>query len=633
MKPKSLPFTPIRLVLLTDMVLIFVGYLSAVLLHYRILDIETIPLTSTLVSGAGHLMLALTCWFGFRIHRRLIRQFAVTDYVQTLMALVAIHVVQAAVNAGILYYMPTIHVLPFLVWLLSFLIASFFLIGSRIIIGYLLEYYLRNRKTATEKRLLIFGASELGFTLKKSIDMHPESGYRVMGYLDDSISKIGKLIGGHEVFAASSNLSQLIKKLKVTDIIIASKTITSRRKAQFLQHTLGLHLRIRELPPLQQWFESDFNLNTIRQLRIEDLLHREPIALYNQEVAAVLQQKVILVTGAAGSIGRELVFTLAKHKSDTIICLDTAESGLYDLQQDLLRLLPHTNFRIVLGDVRDAATMRHLFETCRPQYVFHAAAYKHVPIIEQFPLPGLQTNVLGTWLTAGLAAEYGAEKFVLVSTDKAIEPTSVMGATKRIAEMATQSLERQYPQTEFIITRFGNVLGSNGSVVPLFQKQIQEGGPVTITHPEMKRYFMTIPEAAQLVIEAAQMGRGGEVFIFDMGEPVKIYDLACNMIRLAGLVPERDIKIKVTGMRPGEKLYEDLFSDQEELIKTHHKKIMIGKLRQYSYTEMQKFIAKVKQLQQPVNGSEIRSLIQELVPEYQLRGVEQQMQKANPMVA
>lgn len=633
MNPKRLPFTPTRLVLLSDMVILLTGYLLAVILHYRILDIEAFPVPNILVSGAGHIALGLVFWYLFRIHRRLIRQFSVNDYLQLLLALIAVHIVQAVLNGFIHIYVTSVNVLPFLVWLLSFLVTCFFILSSRILIAYLFLYYKKNRPSEKSRNLLIFGASELGFSLKKSIEQHSESGYHIRGFLDDSSSKIGKLINGYEVYDAGSNLNQLVEKLKIDEIIIATKTISPRRKSEFLQQTLGLQLRIRELPSLQQWFESDFNLNTIKQLRIDDLLNREPIALYNEQVASVLREKVILVTGAAGSIGSELVHTLAHHQSQSIICVDSAESALYDLQQDMKRMLPQSNVQIVLGDVKDAAWMRNLFTTYRPQYVFHAAAYKHVPIIEEYPLQGLQTNVLGTWVTAQLAAEYGAEKFLLVSTDKAIEPTSVMGATKRIAEIATQSLVQQYPQTEFIITRFGNVLGSNGSVVPLFQKQIQEGGPITITHPEMKRYFMTIPEAAQLVIEAAHMGKGGEVFIFDMGEPVKIYDLALNMIRLAGLVPERDIKIKFTGMRPGEKLYEDLFSDQEQLIKTHHKKIMIGKLRQYSFSEMQKFIEKVRKQQQPVNVLELRALIQELVPEYQPQGGAQKIQKADPMVA
>ena len=614
MENNDLKLTPARIVLFEDIFLITMGLISALLLHYRILSIEAVPLISAVICTAAHSVFAVIFWFAFRIQKRVIRHFAVRDYMQIIFALACIHTVSFLFR----YLLHPNYRFSLPVWVLSFFITTVYLLGSRIVIGYLFSYYKKSQLSLNKKKLLIFGAAELGLTLKKSIESQMDSGYHIMGFLDDDPSKAGKLMEGYEVYHAEKNLQRTIQRLGITDIIIATKTLAPVRKSKFLNDTIEFNLRIRELPSLKRWFDSQFNLNTIQQIDIHDLLNREPIQLQNDEVAHALKEKVILVTGAAGSIGSELVRRLAEHHALQIICMDMAESPLYDLQQSLIQSRTEGDFVYVLGDVRNEANLRHVFETYRPHFVFHAAAYKHVPIIEHQPAEGLQTNVRGTWLTATLAAEHGVEKFVLVSTDKAIHPTSIMGATKRMAEMVTQSLQQQFTQTEFIITRFGNVLGSNGSVVPLFKKQIEKGGPVTVTHPEMQRFFMTIAEAAQLVVEASLMGKGGEVFIFDMGQPVKIVDLAVNMIRLAGMVPGDDIQIEYTGIRPGEKLYEDLFADQEKVEHTHHKKIMIGKVQQYPYVQMEALLARIDALQPGATVQEMRELILSFVPEYKM---------------
>ncbi|HMO34372.1 MAG TPA: nucleoside-diphosphate sugar epimerase/dehydratase [Lacibacter sp.] len=611
--PKPLKLTPARIVLLGDIVLIGAGLLSGILLNYRILSITEIPLTTTGIRLGLHLGLAITAWYSFRIHRRVIRHFHVRDYVQLILILGLVHVVSASFDL----LLEEKHHYSLMVWIMSYFITAFYVLTSRILVSYLFEYYKRTQRQGQDKRLLIFGAGALGLTLKKSINNHPESEYRIMGFIDDDPNKIGKIIEGYEVYSAEADIRRTIVRLGITDIIIATKTLHPVRKSKFLNDTIIFNLRIRELPSLQRWFESHFNLGTIQQIDIHDLLNREAIQLQNPVVEQEFRSKTILVTGAAGSIGSELVRRLSDQHAGTIVCLDSAETPLYDLQQGLRRSHPEGNYHFVLADVRNEERMAAVLEQHRPNYVFHAAAYKHVPIIEQYPLEGLHTNVVGTWHMAQLAGRYGAEKFVLVSTDKAINPTSVMGASKRIAEMATQSVHEIFPQTEFIITRFGNVLGSNGSVVPLFKNQIANGGPVTVTHPEMQRYFMTIPEAAQLVLEAAVMGKKSEVFIFDMGQPVKIYDLAMNMIRLAGMVPGVDITIEFSGMRAGEKLYEDLFADQEQVEKTHHKKIMIGRVRQYRYAEMQQFLLRLSQLPLQAPPVLVRDMIQSIVPEYQ----------------
>jgi len=611
-KGMPLRLTPARIVLLGDLILIVAGLLSAIVLGYRIFDIERIPVITTLIRVCLHAGFAMFLWFGFRIQRRVIRHFHVRDYLQLIFVLAIIHLASISFDL----FLDKKHHYSLAVWLICYFITTFYVLTSRILISYLFEYYKKAQQKNQSKRLLIFGAAALGLSLKRSIQNHPESEFRIMGFIDDDHHKVGKIIEGYEVYSASADIRKTIVRLGVTDIIIATKTLNPVRKSQFLNDTIIFNIRIKELPSLQKWFDSHFNLSTIQQIDIHDLLNREAINLQNEKVARQLHDKTILVTGAAGSIGSELVRRLSVHNAGRIICLDIAETPLYELEQGLKNTVAPNKLHYVLADVRNEEAMYEVFERFHPQIVFHAAAYKHVPIIEQYPHEGLQTNVVGTWITARLCARYKVDKFILVSTDKAINPTSIMGASKRIAEMVTQSLQEIHPGTEFIITRFGNVLGSNGSVVPLFQKQIEKGGPVTVTHPEMRRYFMTIPEASQLVVEAALMGKGGEVFIFDMGEPVKIYDLAMNMIRLSGMVPGVDIPIEFSGMRPGEKLYEDLFADQEKPEHTHHKKIMIGKVRKYPYAEMEVFVENIRSFGRVPSVEQVKEWIRSVVPEY-----------------
>jgi FlaA1/EpsC-like NDP-sugar epimerase len=339
--------------------------------------------------------------------------------------------------------------------------------------------------------------------------------------------------------------------------------------------------------------------------------------LYDEHVVENLKDKVVMVTGAAGSIGSEIVRKLSEHDATLIICVDFSESALYDLEQELKRKHPKVDYRFILTDIRNEVLMENVFIEYSPNFIYHAAAYKHVPLMEQFPWEAVQTNVFGTWSIVKQAIRFKAEKFVFISSDKAVNPTSVMGATKRLAEIIVQAFYSSKSSTCFVVTRFGNVLGSNGSVVPLFKKQIQAGGPVTVTHPEMIRYFMTIAEACQLVLEASVMADGGEVFVFDMGEPVKIVDLAKNMIRLAGYTPDLDIKIEFIGERPGEKLYEEVFSKNEKMKETHHEKIMISKESMVQLREAENIISKLKSLEGFYEPELFRVVIKDLIPEYQ----------------
>jgi FlaA1/EpsC-like NDP-sugar epimerase len=369
------------------------------------------------------------------------------------------------------------------------------------------------------------------------------------------------------------------------------------------------------VPPVSSWINGELSFKQIKKINIEELLERDPIKLDEENISRQVKNKHVLVTGAAGSIGSEIVRQLVRYKPSKIILLDQAESPLYEVEMELKEQMAPGSFEIVIGDVRNRDRMHNLFRTFRPQIVFHAAAYKHVPMMENNPSEAVFTNVLGTKVMADLAVEFGAEKFVMVSTDKAVNPTNVMGASKRVAEIYTQALGKT-AKTKFITTRFGNVLGSNGSVIPRFRQQIEKGGPVTITHPEITRYFMTIPEACQLVLEAGAMGNGGEIFIFDMGKSVKIVDLAKKMIKLSGLELDKDIKIAFTGLRPGEKLYEELLNDKEKTLPTHHAQIMIAKVKEYDLGEVSKEIESLISLFGSQNNNEIVRKIKNIVPEF-----------------
>ncbi|HET8736294.1 MAG TPA: nucleoside-diphosphate sugar epimerase/dehydratase, partial [Pricia sp.] len=372
-------------------------------------------------------------------------------------------------------------------------------------------------------------------------------------------------------------------------------------------------VQVKIVPPVEQWINGELKASQIKQIQIEDLLDRAPISIRNSKILQEVRDKVILVTGGAGSIGSEIVRQICTYSYKSLIVIDQSESALYDLQQELKQNGFH-NFLPIVGDVRDKNRLNNIFQEHKPNIIFHAAAYKHVPLMEYNAYEAIKINIAGTKVVADLAVSHGTDKFIFVSTDKAVNPTNVMGATKRIAEMYVGCVQQQ-GKTKFITTRFGNVLGSNGSVIPLFKKQIEKGGPLTVTHENVTRYFMTIPEASQLVLEAGAMGDGGEIFIFDMGESVKIYDLAKNMIKLSGLRYPEDINIKITGLRPGEKLYEELLANGESTLPTYHKKIMISKTREMDYTKIRSKIDELCVSNMFFNGSTI-SLMKEIVPEY-----------------
>ncbi len=487
--------------------------------------------------------------------------------------------------------------------------------------------YIKNLKS-TRKQTVIYGAGDLGIAAKRTLDHDHNAENVVVGFIDDNLHKVGKIIDGVHIYH-TDYFEQLIVQGKVDELIISSHNIPIEKKANIVDLCLERNINVLTMPPVHRLINGELTPNQIQKLRIEDLLEREPIKINNLSIQQQLAGKRILVTGAAGSIGSEIARQLGKYSPQMIILNDQAETPLHELQLELEDLQKNQVYHAFIGDIRDEDRMEALFKTFKPHYVYHAAAYKHVPMMENHPVEAVRTNIMGTRLIARLAVAHGAENFVMISTDKAVNPTNVMGASKRIAEIYVQTYFNYLSQkratfngstksanTRFITTRFGNVLGSNGSVIPRFKAQIEKGGPVTVTHPEITRYFMTIPEACQLVLEAGSMGKGGEIYVFDMGKSVKIVELATKMIKLSGLVPNKDISIEYSGLRPGEKLYEELLNDLENTLPTHHHKIMVAKVREYDFEHVEAQIAALINLTKNQNEREIVLKMKELVPEF-----------------
>jgi FlaA1/EpsC-like NDP-sugar epimerase len=466
----------------------------------------------------------------------------------------------------------------------------------------------------TRKRVLVFGAGEGGLITKRTIDRDSRSGMEVIAFLDDDKNKAGKKLEGADIYQ-SKKLNDLLSSEKVDEIILAVPNLPQSRKAEIIKLALEHNVKVSQLPPATQWIGGELSVRQIRDIRIEDLLGREPIQLDNSQINQKLKGKIVLITGAAGSIGSELARQVLNYNPKKLVLLDQAETPLFELDNELRKSFNEVIWEPVIGDVRQYDRMKRMMDHFRPDIIFHAAAYKHVPLMESNPSEAILVNVLGTKNLSDLAADFAVKDFIFISTDKAVNPTSVMGSSKRAAEMYVQSKNSQ-STTNYITTRFGNVLGSNGSVIPIFKKQIEVGGPLTVTHEDVTRFFMTIPEASQLVLQASAMGKGGEIFAFDMGESVKIIDLAKNMLKLSGLEEGRDIEIKITGLRPGEKLYEEVLSDKENSLPTPHEKILIAKVREYSYDDISQQISQLISLFDEQNNEKIVAQLKLMIPEY-----------------
>lgn len=502
--------------------------------------------------------------------------------------------------------------IPFSIIIIDYMATTFLMISLRVMFKAL--YFELTNPNKEKRSVIIFGAGESGIITKRTLDRDAGTKYKVLAFIDDDKKKQGKMLKGSSIFGMDS-LNELLENNNVAHLIISVQNLLPARKQKIVDICLNYSTKILNVPPVVNWINGELSFKQIKKVQIEELLGREPILLDKENIQTQLSGKTILVTGAAGSIGSEIVRQIIPFHPKKIILVDQSESPLYDMELELFDNHKKQPYEVVIGDIRNRERMENVFRSFNPQIVFHAAAYKHVPMMENNPAESILTNVLGTKTLSDLSDEYNVEKFVMVSTDKAVNPTNVMGASKRIAEIYTQSLSK-ISKTKFITTRFGNVLGSNGSVIPRFRQQIENGGPVTITHPDITRYFMTIPEACQLVLEAGAMGKGCEIFIFDMGQSIKIVDLAKKMIRLSGLVLDKDISISYTGLRPGEKLFEELLADHENTIPTHHKQIMVAKVKEYNFDEITAAINELIALFEKQDNKLIVKKMKELVPEF-----------------
>ena len=492
----------------------------------------------------------------------------------------------------------------------------------RVIVKRTFELYFSDSSKNKLVRVIIYGTDANAISVANALNFETPARFKVIGFVDHHNQNTSKRMLDLPILAQKKKLPALLRSIGAEGVIIADKSLSKDEQIQIVDQCLEFNYKVFTVPLITNWENQKEISQKIKNIQIEDLLDRKPIILDDKSITKQLKGKTVLITGAAGSIGSEIVRQVLSFEPAKLIMVDQAETPLHDLTLETNALESSTEIFSVIADVRSRKAMESVFSTYQPQVVYHAAAYKHVPLMEENPAQAIITNVKGTKNLADLSCKYGADKFVMVSTDKAVNPSNVMGASKRIAEKYVQSLQWKQKQqnngaaTKFITTRFGNVLGSNGSVVPLFTKQIADGGPLTITHRDIIRYFMTIPEACQLVLEAGAMGNGGEIYIFDMGKPVKIYDLAEKMIKLAGFIPNVDIKIDIVGLRPGEKLYEELLNDNSKTIPTHHEKIMIAQEIEVEFEELQQDIIELISGSVVYNNEAIVAQMKKIVPEY-----------------
>ncbi len=574
--------------------------------HIPEADLKTLP-----VAYGVTLLIRFVTFFISKTYKGVVRYTGSKDAMRILFVIIigscllVIFDIITRLTVGLFY-------IPLSVIIIDALVTMFIMICSRLAVK---AIYFESRNPEKQKStILIYGAGESGLITKRILDRDAAIKYKVVGFIDDDSKKKGRSLEGSFIYTPDK-LEVLIKENEVESLIISILNISPSRKNEIIERCINLNIKVLTVPPVSKWINGELSFNQLKSVNIESLLERDPIKLDVDLIKNQLHNKRILITGAAGSIGSELARQILPFLPQRLFLLDQAESPLHELDLELSDKFKSKNYETVIADIRNKERLDNVFKSFKPEIVFHAAAYKHVPMMENNPSESVLTNVFGTKNLADLSVTYQIEKFVLVSTDKAVNPTNVMGASKRIAEMYVQSLGKTVA-TKFITTRFGNVLGSNGSVIPRFKKQIENGGPITITHPEITRFFMTIPEACQLVLEAGSMGRGGEIYVFDMGKSVKIVDLARKMIKLSGFQEDKDIKIVYTGLRPGEKLYEELLADAENTLPTQHPQILIGKVKEYNFNDVDEKITQLVQLFRTQNNSKIVTYMKSLVPEF-----------------
>ena len=605
------------LVLLFDCCLFFISYWIYVLIKY-IYHLEHLNIHNEMIHFIPIFVIFLINVFIFGSYQGLVRYSGFGDIKKIGYVCVGTFIMAFMSKSILVKYIPLnlIHK-----WFLSHTEVCFvsMLVFASMTMSRLIIRRIYNENISHKQVFLntiIYGAGDAGIITKNVIEQDTSCHYNILAFIDSSNNKIGKTINGIPVYDTKKVLNkEFLSKNNVKVIILAIPSLSNEQRKDIINNMVDLGVNIKSVPHLNKWIDNSLKANQIEDIKIEDLLGREPITLGKENITVGLHGKVIMVTGAAGSIGSETCRQVLHYKPQRLILLDQAESPLYDIQFELRNNEPYRSMNIpmdfIIGNVKDNIKMREVFSKYKPNIVYHAAAYKHVPLMEEFPYEAVFVNVLGTKNIADLAMEFNVEKFVMISTDKAVNPTNVMGATKRIAEIYTQS--RKSDNTTFVTTRFGNVLGSNGSVIPLFKKQLANGGPLTVTDRNIIRYFMTIPEACSLVLEAGVMGEKEDIFVFDMGEPVKIYDLAKKMIKLSG---KDGIEIEITGLRPGEKLYEELLSTKENTIPTKHAKIMRAKVHRYTEEEVNESINKLIELIQTSDDFKIVAQMKKIVPEF-----------------
>jgi FlaA1/EpsC-like NDP-sugar epimerase len=558
----------------------------------------------------------------YRTHSGIIRHSTFIDGVKLLTSTTTSYVFLLIVNFSCyLFFDKKIFVTTglFISYVLSFVLLFLF----RILIKYIFEKYMNIEDKKKLINAVIYGSDANAISVANALKTETPSRFKLRGFIDKfNQNKTSKSILNLPIINQNKKITVILRSLKADAIIIAEKSLSKEETISIVEECLEFNFKVFTVPLITDWEDEKQISNKVKSFQIEDLLERKPIVLNTQSISNQLNRKTILITGAAGSIGSEIARQILSFNPKKIIILDQAETPLHNLRLEVNNINEKVLIRSVLADVRNKVALEKVFKNYNPDVVYHAAAYKHVPLMEENPSQAVYTNVLGTKNLADLSIQYGVDRFVMVSTDKAVNPSSVMGASKRIAEKYVQTLHEKYREenkeiaTKFITTRFGNVLGSNGSIVPLFSKQILEGGPLTITHPDIIRYFMTIPEACQLVLEAGAMGKGGEIFIFDMGQPVKIIDLAKKMIRLAGYMPYKDIDIKIIGLRPGEKLYEELLNDTSKTLPTHNEKILIAQEIQDDFKKIHSATLDLLESIENISNEEIVASMKKIVPEF-----------------
>lgn len=606
---------PRWLVLIIDITAVFLSFLFAYMLRFN-LEPYGFSFSMAIYQGLIVSVVYLSFMVIFKSYSGLIRQTTIKDTfiiavtnTSSLALLVILTILSRKTEFNLVFN------ISLSILLIHFVTVTLSLVFFRVCIK--MFYVFVSIPSSNRKNVLIYGSGETGIIVKRVIESDPRSGYQLKGFIDDNSKLQGKKVDGFPVFSINVLNEEFIEIEGIQVFIFAIKDISAVRKKEILESVIDLGLEILETPSFDKWLNGNLQVKQLKKVQFEDLLGREPIILDLDRIEQGLKGKTILVTGAAGSIGSEIVRQLTKYSYKRLILVDQAETPSFYLNNELLDKFPDCRYKMIIGDVTSELKMEFVFRKYRPEIVFHAAAYKHVPVMESNPHEAFRTNVGGTKVISDLAIKYNAEKFVMISTDKAVNPTNIMGATKKVCELLVQSQARRPGiKTKFITTRFGNVLGSNGSVIPLFKKQIADGGPVTITDPDITRFFMTIPEACQLVLEAGFMGNGKEIFIFDMGKQIKILDIATKLIHLSGLVPYKDIDIVFTGLRPGEKLYEELFAECEEQLPTHNPKISIARVADLDYDYILPKINETLQNVYDKTGTEIVQAMKDIVPGY-----------------